>query len=128
MSITTRHLGTAIAAVAASGVAALALAGPAIAQSGAYLTLKPGQIVCAQQYAAYQVRGQGQATANGVKFSIQRNGVKYLASPGTATAWAAELRTSLGNFPGPGYYQVCAANNNTTTSTVNITILTDGEF
>jgi len=129
MSVMNRHLGVLGAAIAVSGVAAVAFAGSAGAQGAATQTLKPGQVICTpQQYAAFQVRGAGQASGQGVKFSIQHNGVKYLASPGTASAWAGELRTSFGNFPGAGYYQVCAANNNTTNSTVTLTISTDAEF
>lgn len=113
---------------AAAGIAALGIATDANAAQYTSLRLTPGQQVCVTQYASYQVRADGWATNAGAKFKLQRNGVVVANTIGLATAFAAELRTSWGNFPGPGSYTLCATNNGTTNTNVTITLRSDGEF
>jgi hypothetical protein len=131
-SITSRSITSRIATVAAvAGSAAVAVtlaAGPASAAQANTVVLNPGQSVCVQQYANYQVRGDGNATGGGARFKLLRNGQVLLASPDRVSGWAAELRTSYGNFPGPGYYATCAYNTGTARTTVFLEILTDGEI
>jgi hypothetical protein len=99
------------------------------AAAGTTVVLKPGQQACVQQYASYQVRGDGWATGQGAKFKLTRNGQVINGSPGLVTNWAAEARTAYGTFPGPGTYTVCATNNGTTTNTTaTIQIRTDSEI
>ncbi|MCW7944395.1 hypothetical protein AAW14_20770 [Streptomyces hygroscopicus] len=124
------RIGIALGLAGVGAMTLLATAGPASASQFYGGTLHPGDQRCVQQYAAYQVRGDGQATGQGAKFKIQYNGstVPGTGSPGLVTAWAAELRTSLGTFPGPGYYVACATNNGTTDTNVRLQLRTDGEF
>jgi hypothetical protein len=123
--ITKLAVATGTAAVALAALAGTASAGPAATR-----ILTPGQQWCVSQYASYQVRGDGSATGQGAKFKIQYNGVAVpgTGSPGLVRYWAAELRTSNGTFPGPGYYSACATNNGTANTTVTLQIRTDGEF
>ncbi|MGW4213319.1 hypothetical protein ACWEIJ_35410 [Lentzea sp. NPDC004789] len=123
--ITRLAVATGTAAVALAALAGTASAGPAATR-----TLAPGQQWCISQYASYQVRGDGSATAQGAKFKLQYNGVTApgTGSPALVNYWAAELRTSNGTFLGPGYYSACATNNGTTNTTVKLQIRTDGEF
>jgi hypothetical protein len=128
-----RRISTRIAAGLAAGGAVLAFslagAGSASASVPTSTPLSPGTGVCsANQYASYQVRGDGSATGQGVKFKLLYNGSVLSATPGRVNAWAAEFRTSYGTFPGPGYYSVCAQNTGTTNSTVTLQIRTDGQF
>ena len=116
--------GTALAAALVGG------AGASAAQAAQYSarTLAPGQSTCVSQYAAYQVRGQGTATADGARFKVLRNGVVVQATPGRVTSWSTEMRSWYGNFPGPGSYSVCAYNTGTRSTAVTLSLLTDGEF
>ena len=129
-----RKVMTRLAGVAtAAGITSLALiglAGPALAGPPTSVTLHPGQQQCVQQWANYQVRGDGSATAQGAKFKITYGGVAVpgTSSPGLVNYWAAELRTSLGTFKGQGYYAVCATNNGTADTKVTLQVRTDGEF
>lgn len=128
-----RKMSTRIAAGLAAGGAAVAftLAGAASASAAVPNSsqLAPGAGVCTvNQYAAYQVRGDGTATGQGVKFKLLYNGSVIANTPGRANAWAVEFRSAYGNFPGPGYYAVCAQNTGTTNSTVTLQIRTDGQF
>jgi hypothetical protein len=113
------------ATLLASAVGALVVAAPSAAQaySGWGGTLLPGQSTCVSQYASYDVRGEGTATKTGAKFTVSRNGVTIYSTGPSSSAFAAEFRTAWGNFPGPGVYQVCAKNNNATSTVVNIRIL-----
>ena len=61
-------------AVGVAGVATLGLAPAANAQQSAWVTITPGSTVCVQQYASYQVRGDGSANRP-VKFRLKKNGV-----------------------------------------------------
>lgn len=116
-------------ASAALGVAAVVgLAGSAQAAQATTVTLAPGQSACVTQYASYQVRGVGGATADGARFKILRNGQVVLATPGRVSTWNAELRSAFGTFPGPGYYAVCAYNTGTRTTTATVEIRTDAEL
>jgi hypothetical protein len=128
-----RRISTRIAAGLAAGgaVVAFSLVGAATASATTPSTtsLSPGAGVCsANQYASYQVRGDGTATGQGVKFKLLYNGSVLSSTPGRANAWAAEFRSAYGTFPGPGYYAVCAQNTGTTNSTVTLQIRTDGQF
>lgn len=76
----TRSISARIAAAVLATGAATAFAfagdGAANAAQGSTTTLTPGQGSCtASQYASYQVRGEGWATAQGAKFKLLRNGV-----------------------------------------------------
>jgi len=118
------------AALLTSAAGALLVAAPATAQaySGWGGTLLPGQSTCVSQYASYGVRGEGTATKAGAKFTVSRGGAQIYSTGPTTSGFAAEFRSTWGNFPGPGVYQVCARNNNSTNTLVNLRILVDGEF
>ena len=45
-----------------------------------------------------------------------------------ANIWAMELRSAYGNFPGPGYYSVCAQNTGTRNTVATLQLRTDYEF
>lgn len=127
MSRTLKSAGIAGLTVGAALSAALLIAPAANASQTASVQLAPGQQYCVQQYAAYQVRGDGSAK-KGAQFSLRRNGVVISQSPNNINAWAAEARTAYGTFPGAGTYQVCAVNTGTATTAVSLTIRTDGEI
>lgn len=119
----------AVLATGAAGAIALAGAGAANAQSYSTTALSPGQGVCsASQYASYQVRADGTATGQGAKFRLLRNGVVITNTAGRVNNWAFESRTAYGNFPGPGYYSVCAQNTGTTNTVVTLQLRSDSEF
>ncbi|WP_037604130.1 hypothetical protein [Streptacidiphilus rugosus] len=124
------RLATVLTTAALSATGLLVAAGSASANQFYGGTLHPGEQHCVQQYAGYQVRGDGQATGQGAKFKIQFNGatVPGTGSPGLVSAWAAELRTSLHTFPGAGYYTACVTNNGTTDTNVRLQLRTDAEF
>jgi hypothetical protein len=123
------RIGTGLAIAGTAVTLSLAGAGAASASSYASYALSPGQGACSQtQYASYQVRADGWATAQGAKFKLLRNGSVILNTTGRANGWAAELRTSLGTFPGPGYYSVCAQNTGTTNTIATLQLRTDSEF
>jgi|tagenome__1003787_1003787.scaffolds.fasta_scaffold19450960_1 hypothetical protein len=114
-----------------AGLAATALvatASPASAYALQSKLLQPGDSVCVSQYAGYQVRGDGTATGDGARFKILRGVSVASATPGRATGWAQELRSSYGTFPGRDYYSACAYNTGTTATRVTISIKTDGEL
>jgi hypothetical protein len=119
-------LGAALTGTAA--VISLAGAGAASAQSYTAVPLSPGQASCVSQYASYQVRADGTATAGGARFKVLYNGRIIQDTAGRVSGWAAENRSSFGNFPGPGYYSVCAYNTGTSNTTVTLRIRTDSEF
>jgi hypothetical protein len=95
-------------------------------------TLLPGQSYCFSRYAdwnVYQVRVEGDATRKGARFRFLRNGVVQQSTPvDTALSFSAERRTSLGNYPGPGTYTICAANHHATNTLVNLHVLFNNEF
>lgn len=125
----TARIAGAVLATGAAGAIALAGAGAANAQSSSTTALSPGQGVCStSQYAAYQVRADGQATGQGAKFKLLRNGAVIAATSGRVNNWSAESRAAYGNFPGPGYYSVCAQNTGTTNTIVTLRLRTDSEF
>jgi hypothetical protein len=118
------------AVIAALAGAALAAA-PAPAQagySGYGLTLTPGSTACVGAYASYQVRGEGFADRQGAKFTLYKDGALVQSSFGSVPNYAVERRSSLGNFPGAGFYTFCAKNNKDTNTLVNIYIYTDGNL
>jgi hypothetical protein len=120
----------ALTTAAAGGLATTALTVLATGASASVVDTKPltpGQSTCVTQYARYQVRGDGWATAGGARFKLLYNGQVLDATAGRVTAWAVERRTSYGNFPGPGYYAVCAYNTGTTNTTAQLSIRTDAE-
>jgi hypothetical protein len=120
---------TAVLGVAAATTFVLGTAGTAQASQFVGQTLTPGQQRCVQQYAAYQVRAEGRASAGGAKFKLQYNGatIPGTGTPGLVNFWTVDLRSSWGTFPGPGYYVACATNNGTANTNVQLTLLTDGE-
>ena len=125
----TTRIGTGLAIAGTAAALSLAAAGTASASSYQSFSLSPGQGACtATQYASYQVRADGWATGQGAKFKLLRNGVVVQSTANRASAWAAELRTSYGTFPGPGSYSVCAQNTGTTNTIVTLQLRTDGEF
>lgn len=130
ISSTRSRIGRAAVLTAVAAVAVLGSATAAQAATSTSATLVPGQQICVQQYAGYQVRGEGTATNQGAKFKITFNGsgIPGLGSPGLVTGWAAEARSAYGTFPGSGYYSACATNNGTANTKVTLKILTDSEF
>lgn len=127
-STLTRRLRRAAVVTAVAGAALVALPAAAHANLGWGGTLAQGQQACVQQYASYQVRGEGTATRSGAGFTVSRNGVTIYSTSPTTGGFAAEFRSSWGNFPGPGYYKVCARNSNSTNTLVNIRVLADAEI
>jgi hypothetical protein len=130
---TRRRLVTRIGAGLATAGAAIALslggATAASAQTYGAAFLTPSNGVCGpSQYASFQVRADGSATAQGAKFKLLKNGVVVLNTPNRANTWVAELRTSYGNFPGPGYYSICVQNTGTANTNVTYQLRTDYEF
>jgi hypothetical protein len=127
-SIRTR-IGAGLAVAGAAIAFSLSGATVASAQSYASTPLSPGVGVCsASQYGSYQVRADGWATSQGAKFKLLRNGVVIENTANRVPSWAAQLRTSYGTFPGPGYYSVCAQNTGTTNTTATLELRTDSEF
>jgi hypothetical protein len=111
---------------AAATTAAVLAAAPAFAVQTSSGPLAPGAQTCASQQAGYQVRVEGTASKP-LHFRVFRNGVAIESFP-SSTAFASELRTSWGNFPGYGLYKVCAVNNTTTSNNATVTIRTDAEL
>jgi hypothetical protein len=122
------RIGTGLAITGAAAALSFAGAGAASASSYASYTLAPGQGACVAQFASYQVRVDGWATGQGAKFKLLRNGQVVLNTPNRVPAWAAELRTSYGTFPGPGSYSICAQNTGTTNTMITLQLRTDNEF
>jgi hypothetical protein len=117
--------------LAAGGLAIGLLAPAANAQTNLTQTLTPGQKVCitASPSPTYQIRANGSATGAGAHFQVKFNGTVIGSSyDGHTVSYAAEYRTSFGNFPGRGTYQLCAADNNTTNTKVTLQFLTDAEL
>ena len=50
------------------------------------------------------------------------------ASSGTTSGYAAEFRSYWGNFPGAGYYTICALNKQTTNTFVTVRVRSDAEI
>jgi hypothetical protein len=117
-----------LATAAVTGVVTFAGVGAASAEMIRTVPLDPGQSYCVSQNAGYQVRGDGWATGGGARFKLLEYSTVLEATPGRVTNWAAERRTSYGNFPGAGYYSVCAYNTGTARTTVTLQIRTDSEF
>jgi len=130
--MTTFTARVASAVLATGAAAAFALAGAGVAQAGPPVSqgLAPnGGTVCTPaQYASYQVRGDGSATVDGAKFKLLRNGQVVQNTANRVNVYAIELRSSYGNFPGPGYYSLCAVNTGTRNTTAAVQIRTDSEF
>ena len=115
-----------IVAVSVTG-AALALAAPVAAEAQTQsVTVTPGSTICIKQYASYQYR----ATVNAgvpVGSSVALNGnLVNFQFPATAAAY--EGRSSIGTFPGPGVYKVCAMNSGASNTRITLTLLSDGQF
>ena len=123
------------AAGAGVALATLAVLTPATAHAepiGWGGTIQPGQVYCFTRYASsgvYQVRAEGDATRGGARFRFLLNRGVLQASATDTTSWFnAERRTSLGNYPGAGTYELCAANHSATPTLVNLHILFNNEF
>jgi hypothetical protein len=118
-------LATGAAAAFALAAAGAANAGPPVSQG-----LAPGGgLVCSQpEYATFQVRGDGSATVDGAKFKLVRNGGVIANTPTRVNNYTIELRSAYGNFPGPGYYSLCATNTGTRNTLATVQIRTDYEF
>jgi hypothetical protein len=128
MTTITRKIIKGIAVTAAAGALSFGAAATASAQQTGSYPLSPGAGQCTNtQYAGYQVRADGIATGQGAKFKLLRNGVVVANTANRATGWSIELRTAYGNFPGPGYYSVCAQNTGTTNTIATLTLRTDSE-
>lgn len=128
MSTMTSRLASLAAASAVATTLAVAGAGAASANTYNTVGLAPGQTACVQQYASYQVRGDGTATGAGAKFKFLRSGVVINNTPSRATWYAVDLRSSWGTFPGPGYYSLCATNTGTTNTIVTLQVRSDAEI
>jgi hypothetical protein len=120
---------TAVLAAAVAAIGALALPGAAQADSYTGQLLTPGATACVSQYATYQVRAEATASNRGAKIRVYKDGAQIAASPTDTTAgYAAEFRTYWGNFPGPGYYTICALNKQTTNTFVTVRVRSDAEI
>lgn len=122
MTSITRTIGVGLATAAAAAAIGIAGADSASAQQygGAYLA--PGQGFCTSaQYAGYQVRADGSATAGGAKFKLLRNGVVVANTPSRVNWWATQ------SFAGPGYYSVCVQNTGTGYTYATASLRTDYE-
>jgi hypothetical protein len=99
-----------LAAVSVAAASAIAGASSAFASTFNTVGLAPGQTACVQQYASYQARADGTATASGAKFKVLRSGTVINSTPSRVNQYAAEFRSAWGNFPGAGYCSLCATN------------------
>lgn len=123
------RIGTGLAITATAAALSFSGAGSAAASQYGSYALAPGQGACSPaQYASYQVRADGWATGQGAKFKLLRNGQVVQNTPYRVPSWAVERRSAYGNFPGPGYYSVCAQNTGTTNTIVTLQLRTDFEF
>jgi hypothetical protein len=122
-----RRAALVIGGLTAAGIVALPAAAFADTSNAGLVT--PGGSLCATQSANYQVRVEGTASKLGAKFRVYRNGVLITASMvDTSGGYSAELRTSAGNFPGPGSYTLCGLNKQTTNTFVTVRVRTDAEI
>ncbi len=122
------RIGVGVAAAGAAAAISLAGAGAASAQVTGYANLAPGAGVCGlSQPANFQVRADGSATNQGVKFKLVRNGVVVVNTPSRVNSWVAVLRSADGTFPGAGSYSICAQNTGTMNSQVSFQLTTDYE-
>ena len=129
MSRLTARVASGVLATGAAAAIALLGAGAANAAPPVSQGLAPGGTVCSpSQYASFQVRGDGWATADGAKFKLVRNGGVIANTPTRVNNYAIELRSAYGNFPGPGYYSLCATNTGTRNTLATVQIRTDNEF
>ena len=118
--------GVASLIIGAAVSTAVLSATPANAAQAAYKQLVPGESLCVEQYAGYQVRVDG-TSKKPLHFRVFRNGVAIQSYPGS-TGFVSELRSSWGTFPGAGYYKVCAVNNTTMNNWASVSIRTDSEI
>ncbi len=129
MTSTARKIITSLAVAGAAAAISVGGASTASAQQYGSYPLSPGAGQCTPtQYASYQVRADASATADGAKFKLVRNGVVVANTANRANIWAMELRSAYGNFPGPGYYSVCAQNTGTRNTVATLQLRTDYEF
>jgi hypothetical protein len=129
MTSITRKIITSLAVTGAAAAISVGGASTASAQQYGSYPLSPGQGQCTPaQYAGYQVRGDATATAQGAKFKLLRNGAVVANTPNRASYWSIELRSTWGNFPGPGYYSLCAQNTGTTNTIATLQLRTDAEI
>ena len=129
MTSTARKIITSLAVAGAAAAISVGGASTASAQQYGSYPLSPGAGQCTPtQYAGYQVRADASATADGAKFKLVRNGVVVANTANRANIWAMELRSAYGNFPGPGYYSVCAQNTGTRNTIATLQLRTDYEF
>jgi hypothetical protein len=115
-------------ALAVAGGTLTTVATTASAAQFAGTTLAPGSSTCVSQFAAYQVRGDGSATADGARFKLIFRGAVLDATSGRTPRSSVERRTAYGTFPGADYYTYCAYNTGTRATTVQLTLRTDAEF
>jgi hypothetical protein len=120
------------AAITVGGLAAIGvLALPAAAYADTYNAqfLTTNQSVCSSQFANYQARVDGTASNQGAKFRVYKDGTQIAASlTQTTGGYAAEFRTSSGNFYGPGQYSICALNKQASNTFATVRVRTDGEI
>ena len=129
MTSTARKIITSLAVAGAAAAISVGGASTASAQQYGSYALSPGAGQCTPtQYASNQVRADASATADGAKFKLVRNGVVVANTANRANIWAMELRSAYGNFPGPGYYSVCAQNTGTRNTVATLQLRTDYEF
>ena len=84
------------------------------------IRLQPGQTACITDYASYSDDAQGTATNNGARFTVYYGGIQIYQTGNNTSGFHAVFSTSYGNFPGPGYYRLCATNTGTTNTNVNL--------
>ena len=124
-----KRIGAGLAVVGTAAALSIGGAGAASASSYGSTPLSPGQGACSpSQYAGYQVRADGWATNQGAKYKLLRNGQVVANTPTRVNSWSIELRSAYGNFPGPGYYSICAQNTGTQNTIATLQLLTDFEF
>jgi hypothetical protein len=99
MTRTTTRAALIIGGLAAAGIVAL----PGIANADMYVAqrLAPGGSQCASRYAGHQAHTEGTASSVGAKFRVYKDGTLIYTTPPGLGGFAAEFRTSGGNFPGP---------------------------
>ena len=120
--------GLAIAGIATAAVVAMPVAAFADDKNNGKTLGFFNDSVCTEQvYAGTQLRAEGTATRNGAKFFVYKDGSQIFNTTPNVAGFAAEFRPEFGNFPGAGWYQVCAVNKQTTLTYATVRLRTDSD-
>ena len=120
--------GLVVAGITGAAIAALPTAAFADdAFNGKTLGFLNDSVCSRQAYAGYQVRAEGTATKSGAKFFLYKDGAPAYNTSPTSSGFAAEFRTAYGTFTGPGWYQVCAVNKQSTLTYATVRLRTDND-